>query len=71
MLKGFSICSIRQPGASALQVFTAKASEAYQRICIDGITTHRAIGYTMYHDIGLYYRRVKAAEFAAGDIDLH
>jgi hypothetical protein len=25
----------------------------------------------MDHDIGFYYRRVKAAEFAAGDTDLH
>jgi alkylation response protein AidB-like acyl-CoA dehydrogenase len=25
----------------------------------------------MDHDIGLYYRRVKAAQFAAGDTDWH
>jgi acyl-CoA dehydrogenase len=49
----------------------AKANEAYQRICIEAIAAHGAIGYTMDHDIGLYYRRVKAAEFAAGDTDLH
>ena len=29
------------------------------------------VGYTVDHDIGLYYRRVKVAEFAAGDTDLH
>jgi alkylation response protein AidB-like acyl-CoA dehydrogenase len=49
----------------------AKADEAYQRICIEAIAAHGAIGYTMDHDIGLYYRRVKAAQFTAGDTDLH
>lgn len=49
----------------------AKANEAYQRICIEAIAAHGAIGYSMDHDIGLYYRRVKAAQFAAGDTDLH
>ena len=49
----------------------AKADEAYQRICIEAIAAHGAIAYTMDHDIGLYYRRVKAAQFAAGDTDLH
>jgi alkylation response protein AidB-like acyl-CoA dehydrogenase len=49
----------------------AKANEAYQRICIEAIAAHGAIGYTMDHDVGLYYRRVKAAQFAAGDTDLH
>jgi len=49
----------------------AKANEAYQRICIEAIAAHGAIGYTMDHDIGLYYRRVKAAQFTAGDTDLH
>lgn len=49
----------------------AKANEAYQRICIEAIATHGAIGYSMDHDIGLYYRRVKTSQFAAGDTDLH
>lgn len=58
---------------SRLDVSTAKtkASEAYERICVDGITAHGAIGFTMDHDIGLYYRRVKAAEFVGGATDLH
>ncbi|TRZ93061.1 MAG: acyl-CoA dehydrogenase [Dehalococcoidia bacterium] len=54
-----------------ISIAKAKASEAYQRICIDGITTHGAIGFSLDHDIGLYYRRVKTAEFAAGGIDFH
>lgn len=63
--------SVGLPSQLQISVAKAKASEAYQRICIDGITTHGAIGFTMDHDIGLYYRRVKAAEFAAGGSDLH
>lgn len=43
----------------------AKAGEAYQRICIDGVAVHGAIGFTIDHDVGLYYRRIRAMEFAA------
>ena len=63
--------SVGSPSQLHISAAKAKASEAYQRVCIDGITAHGAIGYTMDHDIGLYYRRVRAAEFAAGDTDLH
>ncbi|MFA5077911.1 MAG: acyl-CoA dehydrogenase family protein [Dehalococcoidia bacterium] len=49
----------------------AKANEVYQRVCIDGIKIHGAIGFTMDHDIGCYFRRVKSAEFMLGDTDLH
>lgn len=65
---GISVGSLSQ---LQISIAKAKASEAYQRICIDGITTHGAIGFSLDHDIGLYYRRVKTAEFAAGGIDLH
>jgi len=63
--------SVGSPSPGQISTAKAKANEAYQRICIEGITAHGAIGYTMDHDIGLYYRRVKAAEFTAGDTDLH
>jgi len=65
---GISIGSLLPWQISAAKV---KANEVYQRICIEAIAAHGAIGYTMDHDIGLYYRRVKAAEFAAGETDLH
>jgi alkylation response protein AidB-like acyl-CoA dehydrogenase len=55
----------------AVSLAKAKANEVYQRICIDGIKIHGAIGFTMDHDIGCYFRRVKAAEFMLGDTDLH
>lgn len=63
--------SVGSPSPWQISAAKAKANEAYQRICIEGIAAHGAIGYTMDHDIGLYYRRVKAAQFAAGDTDLH
>ncbi|MDH4268811.1 MAG: acyl-CoA/acyl-ACP dehydrogenase [Dehalococcoidia bacterium] len=62
---------VGSPSPWQISAAKAKANEAYQRICIEAIAAHGAIGYTMDHDIGLYYRRVKAAEFAAGDTDLH
>jgi len=60
-----------EPSQLQISIAKAKASEAYQNICIDGITAHGAIGFTYDHDIGLYYRRVRAAEFAAGNVDFH
>ena len=63
--------SVGSPAPWQISVAKAKANEAYQRICIEAIAAHGAIGYTMDHDVGLYYRRVRAAQFAAGDTDLH
>jgi alkylation response protein AidB-like acyl-CoA dehydrogenase len=63
--------SVGSPLPWQVSAAKAKANEAYQRICIEAIAAHGAIGYTLDHDIGLYYRRVKAAQFVAGDTDLH
>jgi len=63
--------SVGSPSPGQISAAKAKANEAYQRVCIEAIAAHGAIGYTMDHDIGLYYRRVKAAQFVAGDTDLH
>ncbi|MFP3898932.1 MAG: acyl-CoA dehydrogenase family protein [Dehalococcoidia bacterium] len=63
--------SAGSPSPVHISAAKARANEAYQRVCIEAISAHGAIGYTMDHDIGLYYRRVKAAEFAGGDTDLH
>lgn len=63
--------SIGCPSAWHISAAKAKANEAYQRICIEAIAAHGAIGYTMDHDVGLYYRRIKAAQFTAGDTDFH
>jgi alkylation response protein AidB-like acyl-CoA dehydrogenase len=63
--------SAGEPSPRHISLAKARANQAYQRVCIDAIAVHGAIGYTMDHDLGLYYRRVKAAEFAAGDPDYH
>lgn len=55
----------------AVSLAKAKANEVHQQVCIDGIKIHGAIGFTMDHDIGCYFRRVKSAEFMLGDTNLH
>jgi alkylation response protein AidB-like acyl-CoA dehydrogenase len=63
--------TVGSPSRWQISAAKAKANEAYQRICIEAVAAHGAIGYTMDHDVGLYYRRVKAAQYVAGDTDLH
>ncbi len=59
--------------ASQMHISAAKAraAEAFQRICIECMTTHGAIGYTEDCDVGFYFRRVREAEFTGGDSGLH
>jgi alkylation response protein AidB-like acyl-CoA dehydrogenase len=59
------------PSNLHISMAKVKATEVYQRTCIDCIKNHGAIGFTADQDIGLYYRRVKAAEFFLGDADFH
>jgi len=49
----------------AVQIAMAKikANEVYQHTALDGIRIHGAIGFSMDHDVGLYYRRVLASRF--------
>ena len=56
-----------------LEISMAKVlvSEVYERACLDGIEIHGAIGFTQDHDMGLYFRRARAAEIASGDADFH
>ena len=63
--------SIGSPCDLHISMTKAKANEVYQRTSIECIRNHGAIGFTADHDIGLYYRRVKAAEFALGDTEFH
>lgn len=44
-------------------------NEAYNFVTERGVQCHGAIGTTRDHDMGLYYRRAKAAELAFGDTD--
>ena len=56
---------------ATLEVAAAKGwiNEAYKFVTERGVLCHGAIGTTRDHDMGLYYRRAKAAELAFGDTD--
>ncbi len=62
-----------EPDDCQLEVATAKAwtSEAYRRVSSMGHRIHGGIGFTLDHDMQLYYRRAKAAEVTYGDSDFH
>ena len=55
------------------QVSAAKAwvNEAYKFVTERAVQIHGAIGLTRDHDVGLYYRRAKAADVVFGDSDYH
>ncbi|MFC1924780.1 acyl-CoA dehydrogenase family protein [Chloroflexota bacterium] len=55
------------------QVSIAKTwvGEAYRRVTAVGHQIHGSIGYTLDHDMQLYFRRGKAAEALFGDADFH
>jgi alkylation response protein AidB-like acyl-CoA dehydrogenase len=65
------LISIGAPCDLQIAMTKAKANEVYRRIALSGIKIHGAIGFTMDHDIGLYYRRVLGAEFVLGDTDMY
>ena len=56
---------------AAMEVAAAKGwiNECYKFVTERAVQCHGAIGTTKDHDIGLYYRRAKAAELAFGDTD--
>jgi len=54
-----------------IAITKARANEVYRSVALSGVKIHGAIGFTMDHDIGLYYRRVLGAESLLGDTDLH
>ncbi len=56
-----------------LDAAIAKAwvSEAYGRVALSAHQIFGAIGFTMDHDIHLYYRQAKAAEIVFGSADFH
>ncbi len=58
---------------SDMEVSMAKAwtSEAFKRVAVLAHQIFGAIGFTMDHDMHLYFRRAKAGELAYGDADFH
>ena len=59
------------PAALDVAIAKAWASEAYGRVTLLAHQIFGAIGFTMDHDIHLYYRQAKAAEIIFGDADFH
>lgn len=59
------------PAAKHISAAKAWVSDAYQRVCALGHQIHGAIGFTMEHDMQLFFRHAKAAELAFGDGDHH
>ncbi len=53
------------PLAAALA--KAAASDAYRRVTAEAIQVHGGIGFTWDHDLQLYFKRAKSAEFTFGD----
>lgn len=53
------------------EVAIAKAwvSDAYRNATVQGQQIHGSIGFTLEHDMPLYYKRAKAAELSFGGID--
>jgi alkylation response protein AidB-like acyl-CoA dehydrogenase len=59
------------PAAFDAAIAKAWASEAYGRVALSAHQIFGAIGFTMDHDIHLYYRQAKAAEIVFGGADFH
>jgi alkylation response protein AidB-like acyl-CoA dehydrogenase len=57
------------PPTLDVAIAKAWASEAYGRVTLSAHQIFGAIGFTMDHDIHLYYRQAKAAEMIFGDAD--
>ena len=59
------------PSTREVAIAKAWTSDAYRRVCVQGHQIHGGIGFMKDHDMGLYFRRAKAAEVAFGDADFH
>jgi alkylation response protein AidB-like acyl-CoA dehydrogenase len=59
------------PAAPLISMAKARANQVYQRICIDGMKLHGAIGFTEELDMGLYHLRTRADLAAGGDTRFH
>jgi alkylation response protein AidB-like acyl-CoA dehydrogenase len=57
------------PATMEILMAKARASDAVKRVCLAGHTIHGGVGLTSDHDMQLYFRRSKAAEFAFGNAD--
>jgi alkylation response protein AidB-like acyl-CoA dehydrogenase len=53
--------------ATQIAMAKVKANAVFQRVALDGVKIHGAIGFSVEHDMGLYYRRVLASKFIPYD----
>jgi alkylation response protein AidB-like acyl-CoA dehydrogenase len=65
------LLSQRLPASREVAMAKAWASEAIGRIVRLGHQIHGGVGYTIDHDLQLYYRRAKAAQALFGDAGFH
>ena len=49
----------------------AWTSEAYRRVAATGQQIFGGVGFTIDHDMPLYFKRAKAAEVTLGDSNFH
>jgi alkylation response protein AidB-like acyl-CoA dehydrogenase len=59
------------PAAKEVAMAKAWVSQAIRRVTALGHQIHSGVGYTMDHDLQLYFRRGKAAEVIFGDANFH
>ncbi len=59
------------PAAKEVAMAKAWVSQAIRRVTALGHQIHSGVGYTMDHDLQLYFRRGKAAEVLFGDANFH
>ena len=59
------------PSKELISMAKVKANTVYQKVCVDGIYIHGAIGFTEEMDVGLYHLRTKAMEFDLGGSEFH
>ena len=59
------------PCAKMAAMAKAYVNETYKWVTERAVSLHAGIGTSRDHDVGLYYRRAKAADIAFGGTDLH
>lgn len=64
-------CREQEFGSYEISAAKAMASDAAREVCMLGIKIHGGVGITEEHDLQLYFRMAKSAEFACGDGDYH
>jgi len=59
------------PCQKEVSIAKAWASDAYKRVTFLGLRIHGGTGFMEEHDVSIFYRRARTAEFALGDADYH